>query len=251
MKEFTIARTIRGLLVFQVVIGLALVAGDLNLSLRGLPLGAPNAPTLDEPVRQGDQRRRYDPDTAPVLPGNPSQRQMAPSGGDLPSRLTLRHEGDTLLLTGAVAPDDAKRFAEFLNNAKSLPRKVEIASHGGSVSDALAIGRMVREAGLSTFVGDGSVCLSACPYMLAGGVERQVSRSARVGVHQHYFGESTMLPAFLAVEDVQRGQGLVMAFLAEMGIDPLLMQHALTTPPDEVYILLPEEMDRYGLRTGG
>jgi hypothetical protein len=30
-----------------------------------------------------------------------------------------------------------------------------------------------------------------------------------------------------------------------MGIDPLVMQHALVTPPDEIYLLLPEELTRY------
>ncbi|MEL6809414.1 MAG: hypothetical protein AAFO97_16700, partial [Pseudomonadota bacterium] len=53
-------------------------------------------------------------------------------------------------------------------------------------------------------------------------------------------------PAAFAVEDIQRGQGEVMTYLDEMGIDPLLMQHALSTPPDEIYVLLPEELERYG-----
>jgi hypothetical protein len=28
-------------------------------------------------------------------------------------------------------------------------------------------------------------------------------------------------------------------------LDPLVMRHALATPPDEIYILLPEELERY------
>ena len=67
-----------------------------------------------------------------------------------------------------------------------------------------------------------------------------------MGLHQHYFGENTLLPAYLAVEDIQRGQADVMRFLSDMGIDLLVMQHALSTPPDEIYILLPEELQRYG-----
>ena len=86
------------------------------------------------------------------------------------------------------------------------------------------------------------ICLSACPYILAGGVTRRVEDGAWVGIHQHYFDENTALPAFLAVSDIQRGQGEVMAYLIEMGIDPGLMQPALMTPPDEIYLLLPEEL---------
>ena len=86
--------------------------------------------------------------------------------------------------------------------------------------------------------------------MLMGGVTRRVDDAAYVGVHQHYFGENVVQPAFLAVEDIQRGQGLVMGFLADMGADPLLMQHALVTPPDEIYIFLPEELVLYRIVTG-
>ena len=65
-------------------------------------------------------------------------------------------------------------------------------------------------------------------------------------MHQHYFGESTILPAFAAVEDIQRGQGLLMRYPDQMGIDPLIMQHALITSPDEIYVLMPEELVRHG-----
>ena len=85
--------------------------------------------------------------------------------------------------------------------------------------------------------------------MLAAGTERHVHKDGFVGVHQHYFGENIALPAFLAVEDIQRGQGAVMAYLDEMGIDPLVMQHALVTPPEEIYVLLPEELETYKLAT--
>jgi hypothetical protein len=117
------------------------------------------------------------------------------------------------------------------------------------VDDALAIGRRIREAGLETGMEGSAVCLSACPYILMGGVARRVEAGAQVGVHQHYYGENTMLPAFLAVEDIQRSQADVLSHLIEMGIDPMLMRHSLATPPDEIYLLLPEELERYRVAT--
>ncbi|WP_236938038.1 hypothetical protein [Frigidibacter mobilis] len=98
-------------------------------------------------------------------------------------------------------------------------------------------------------MGESAVCLSACPYILAGGVSRSADPAAVVGVHQHYFGENTLLPAFLAVEDVQRGQGAVIEYLDEMGVDAMLMAPALKTPPDEIYILDAEDLRRYRLVT--
>jgi hypothetical protein len=246
MRELTASRAIRGLLVFQLAAGAALVASDVTGSFRGFSWGGTDAPTFDAPVRPGDQRRRYDPARLPALPGDPDQRQTRPTG-DFPTRLVFREDGSRILAEGSIEAGDAARFRDFLDGR--TPSEIVINSPGGSVGDALDIGRQIRDAGVSTRMEPGTVCFSACPYLFAGGINRIAPDDAMLGVHQHYFGESTVLPAFMAVEDVQRGQGMVMAHLDAMGVDPLLMQHSLTTPPEEIYVLLPEELDRYALRT--
>jgi len=114
------------------------------------------------------------------------------------------------------------------------------------VDEALALGRHLRKSGLKTAILAGEYCFSACPYVLAGGATRSIDEDALVGVHQHYFGESTLLPAAFAVEDIQTGQAQVMIYLDEMGIDPMVMSHALGTPPDQIYVLLPQELRHYG-----
>lgn len=70
-----------------------------------------------------------------------------------------------------------------------------------------------------------------------------------VGVHQHYFGQSTVLPAFLAVKDIQRGQAEVMAYLNGMGIDLMVMEKAMQTPPEDIYVLLPDELQGFNFAT--
>jgi hypothetical protein len=117
------------------------------------------------------------------------------------------------------------------------------------VADALRIGTRIRAEGIATGVDAGDLCLSACPYALAGGVLREVGPGGMVGVHQHYFGENTVLPAFLAVRDIQAGQAMVVGYLAGMGIDLRLMQPALATPPEDIYILTVAELERYRLIT--
>ncbi len=241
-------RVIKVIFGLQLLIGLALVWGDISVGLPRLPLG-PAAPGMDQPVRPGDQTRRFAPRERRDVPNRPF-----PATPDMPDRLALEAadlDGRPVLrMVGQIAPGDAGRIPDLLSDrveSAPAPEALLLNSPGGSVEDALAIGRAVRRLGLRTEVAAGDVCLSACPYLLAGGTTRAVNAEGAVGVHQHYFGESGVLPAFLAVEDVQHGQGAVMAYLDEMGIDPLLMQPALTTPPDEIYILLPEELDRYAL----
>jgi hypothetical protein len=166
----------------------------------------------------------------------------------LPDRLVLTaiEAGKTILLEGTISEGDGARIAQQIEELAQPPEGVILNSPGGSVRDALELGRKLRAAGLNTAMRDGDICYSACPYVLAAGVSRDIPEGGSVGVHQHYFGESTILPAFVAVENIQRGQGEVMGYLQEMGINPLVMQHALVTPPDEIYVLLPEELRAYG-----
>ncbi len=231
---------IRAILAVQIGIAAILFAGDIARVLPSLG-AARQAPRLTGPVLPGDQTRRYDRKETPTAPNMPDT-------GDMPSRLLFELKDGALHLTGAIEEGDADRFADWLET-NSLPDNVHLHSTGGSVQDALTIGRRLRRAALTTTVAETRVCLSACPYIFAAGDTRIAHEDAYIGVHQHYFGENVALPAFLAVEDIQRGQGLVMAYLDEMGIDLRLMQHALVTPPEAIYILVPEELTRYALAT--
>lgn len=234
-KRNPVARVLVGVLGFQLLLGGLLFVGDLQNGF-SLPRMGPKSPSLSEPVRPGDQTRRFSPNRA--VPG---------SREPLPERLTLTvvSAGAAVLLEGEIEGGDAIRILKQIEELRDPPTRAILNSPGGSVQDALELGRALRLKGIDTEMREGDICYSACPYLLAAGVNRTVPNEAFVGVHQHYFGESTLLPAFVAVEDIQRGQGEVMRYLDQMGIDPLVMQHALVTPPDEIYVLLPEELVEY------
>ncbi|MGP6086514.1 hypothetical protein [Antarctobacter jejuensis] len=239
----SVARTLSAVLIFQLGIGALLILGDLRDGAMTLPSFRTDAPRLSEPVRPGDQRRLFNPGRdRPIL--GPER-----DPGQLPDRLTLTFAGGVWRLEGAIADGDAQRLIPQIDRADPPIETLILQSEGGSVRDALDLGRHLRASGIGTRMLSGEFCYSACPYLFAGGSTREAAASASLGVHQHYFGENTLLPAFIAVEDIQRGQAEVMIYLAEMGIDPLVMQHALATPPDEIYILLPEEVTSFGFVT--
>lgn len=229
-------RAIRAVLVSQVVLALAIVGLDLWQS----PPAA--APGMFAPPAQGPSVRPYRPDLRPGSPGGPAMRPM-------PDALEFSQQDGAIRILGQIAPGDAGRFLAWLDQARPDETRVSLDSSGGSVSDALEIGRAIRSTGLATEVADGSVCLSACPYMLAGGTSRSVAAEGVVGVHQHYFGQNTILPAFMAVRDLQRAQARVIDYLAEMGVDLRLLSHAFRTPPDEINILTPEQLRELSLVT--
>ncbi len=232
----------RWLLGCQIGLAVMLVALDLGPALPRM-LSPVSVPELDQPTRPGDQTRHYRPDR-PANPGPGIDR-------DMPRRLvaeeTTLDGRQALLLRGAISPGDGERIIADLRRLK--PGTVLLDSSGGSVADALEIGRAVREAGAETRLAEAAVCLSACPYIFAGGTGRRVADTARLGVHQHRFGESDILPAFLAVEDIQRGQARVLEHLDTMGIDLRIMGPAMATPADEIYILTAEELAEWNVVT--
>ena len=73
---------------------------------------------------------------------------------------------------------------------------------------------------------------------------------AMAALGQHDFGENTILPAFMAIRDLQRSQAGVLDYLSDMGIDLRLMSLALRTPPEDITILTPGQMQDFRLVTG-
>lgn len=247
-RKWDTRRVLYAVLALQLGMAAFLAGGDVWATLPHLSRPSPQ-PQLTTPIAPGDQTRRYAPRDTPLeqtRPGAPERPYQ--STGDMPRRLEFLREGDVLRVTGAIQDGDAARVAEVLASEDGVTA-LRLNSPGGSVRDALEIGRAIRAANLETRMAAVDVCFSACPYVLAGGTVRRVHRQAQVGVHQHYFDAKTLLPAFLAVESIQHGQGRVMGFLDDMGVDPLVMQHALATPPDEIYILLEAELLSYRLAT--
>ncbi|MBV7410393.1 hypothetical protein [Maritimibacter sp. DP1N21-5] len=233
-----IRKAMTAVIAAQVLIAGLLVVSDISAGRTG-------ADPLTLPTPGGPSTRPYNPERRPAMPGETETGPMA-------ERLEVSGEGPTLTLTGQIAPGDAQRIGDALAtraNAGQRVERINLDSTGGSVFDAIEIGETIRASGIATNVGDNAVCLSACPYMLAGGTTRSAASTARVGVHQHYFGENTILPAFMAVEDVQRGQAEVMAYLTRMGIGLGVMEHAMRTPPEQIYLLTPEELVDYAFVT--
>ncbi|MEM6499387.1 MAG: hypothetical protein AAF709_22020 [Pseudomonadota bacterium] len=236
---------LRVVLLAQLAIAGLLIATDI---LEMLPsVFKKQVETPVGPVVPGDQRRQYRTDRPapdlPVLEG-PADLQMPEEFSD---RLkftehTVESIGRVLLLSGGIELGDAQRFEAHLTGMDDRPDLIALHSPGGLVSEAQEIGRKVRSASLPTAVMPGAYCVSSCPYILAGGVDRIVSLRGMVGMHQHYYQKPQYLPVFFAVEDIQISQGETLEFLIEMGVDPSIMVFSLSTPPEQIYALVEDEL---------
>lgn len=199
------------------------------------------------PVSPGDQVRRHEPSVVVPRYADPREAPSITLPDTLPPRLTFSIEdagelGQVIFMNGPIVRGDAERFGAFIAGLAHVPDRIALNSPGGIVDEALTIGRRLRAREMTTIILPGMACVSACPYILAGGSERLVSLRGLVGLHQHYYNAPGYMPIFFAVEDIQYNQGRTMEYLIEMGVDPAVMRFGLSTPPDEIYILVEKEL---------
>ena len=198
----------------------------------------------------------------PILPpaiDSPAQGPMpsvttSPDVLDKPLEIALG-TGGALNLTGTIDPGSAERFAAEIAARGEYVQTVVLDSPGGSVSDALAIGALIQDKGLTTQVNAGSLCASSCPIIFGSGKTRLASREAAIGVHQIYAAalsgdpQSALRAAGTAMADAQSTTAEIIAHLSKSGVDPALWLHALSTPPDQLYYFSAEEMQTLKLVT--
>jgi hypothetical protein len=114
----------------------------------------------------------------------------------------------SILLCQRASADVADRLRQTLSNRPfggGVPFiSVELNSPGGDVSEAMQIGRLLRQRFMYTFVLADHECASACVLILMAGVGRMPMPSSRVGLHR-----STFDPAYFASLTPEQGRGKV------------------------------------------
>ena len=222
------------------------------------------------------------------------------------------HCPEWLSAEGKIEVGTAQAFARAISELGERRLPILINSPGGSVADAIAMGRLIRAKRLSVEVAHtvitpceppkpvkgakpavvssecdtptasasawSAYCASACPLVLAGGVERYVSPLGRVGVHQitmfvthtsivrtyrvHYRvvdGRKEEMSRDLADEQKQQTtskesatpkvESEVAVYLREMGVGGPIMNLMETTPSTTLHWLTANEMKDSGMVT--
>jgi len=199
--------------------------------------------------------------TEPILPpavttdgaasGSQDPRENVQTDEDL-LKDAVRFElkpGGVLAATGSIDVGSSARLAAELDARGEYVQTVSLNSPGGSLEDAMAMARMIRERDLATLVPDGALCASSCPLVFAGGTTRTVGDKAAIGLHQFYAGTSSLPAPEQAMSDAQVTAARISRYLSEMGVEPAMWLHALDTPPRALYYLSSEEMAEYKLVT--
>ena len=111
-----------------------------------------------------------------------------------------------------------EQFEEIVR--KNTFTTLALTSEGGDVDVALRVGKYIRSRSLNVNVeGD---CLSACVWVVPGGIERTITPPGRIGGHQ--FHSKTEMTGDEGIEAGQQVTSEIAAYLQEMGVDQRLLQ---------------------------
>ena len=155
---------------------------------------------------------------------------------------------------GIITGDTPKDFDDFARGRQLGGATVVLDSSGGSVNDAITLGRRFRNLGLLTTVGitqqnrggqdarpavaSEAYCESMCVFLLLSGKKRYVPEAAHVRVHQIWMGDRAddARAASYSAQDlmiVERDIGRLAKYTFDMGGAGDLLSLALNVPPWE------------------
>jgi hypothetical protein len=189
---------------------------------------------------------------APLLPGNDRRLSPLPQrDGKLGKPMTFELVGGgRLMATGTITPGTSEAFAEEVGRRGDYIKTVVLNSPGGSVADALAMGRLIREKKFATEVEAGRVCASSCPLMFVGGTERRAGDKAAIGVHQVFALVAADNSASRDdMSEAQRVSAKCQRYLGDMGVNLQMWVHAMETPKDKLFVFKAEELRALNITT--
>jgi hypothetical protein len=189
---------------------------------------------------------------APLVPGGDKRLTPLPQPeGALAKPMTFELVGGgKLIASGTITPGIFQSFAAEVGKRGDYIKTIVLNSPGGSVADAIAMGRLIREKKFLTEVEAGKYCASSCPLVFAGGVERRAGDKAAIGVHQvAALRSSAGGPIRDEMSVAQNISASCQRYLREMGIDLQVWMHAMETPHDKLFIFKPEELKSLNIVT--
>jgi hypothetical protein len=131
-------------------------------------------------------------------------------------------------ISGKIAPGDIDALRASIktaNDAGKLVTSLRLNSDGGNLLEAVRVADWVKSAKISTNVGQGATCASACFLIFAAGETKYANINARIGVHAAASEKGV----------VSRAATTSMADIAkELDVPWSIIRRMINTPPGEV-----------------
>jgi hypothetical protein len=159
-----------------------------------------------------------------------------------------KHGGVVITLSGPIVPGDSDTFIREVRQATAAGKSVEnvqLNSGGGRLAEGVKMAATIKEARISTIVGQGAICASACFLIFAAGDPKFVGDGARVGVHKasDKDGRETV-PSGVAPESMAH-------FARELGVPSSIISRMVSTPSKQIVWLDPQDLRAMGVSLAG
>lgn len=175
-----------------------------------------------------------------AVPGNAPKVAAVPETAGHGAFSLPPDQPELIVLNAEITSMTAVEFDGALA-ARPDARIVALNSPGGAVDSAIAMALKIRRLGLDTYVPAGMGCYSACAFMFFAGADR--SARGELGVHQISSEVADLVFA-------QATLGDVLDALETFGVAQTVISRMLRTPPDDMYVFTPEEIETLGINHG-
>lgn len=155
--------------------------------------------------------------------------------------LRLRYQGKI----ASDFTDLVARVADIAGRMGIHKRILDLDSAGGQVEDAIKAGDVIGAGGWTIWVREGSVCHSACVFVLGAGDNRMIS--GKVGVHRIIRMSSTATTRAELNEELRGVYGRVKDYLERNGVAVAVADLMMTVPNRRLRLLSKDELQEYGL----
>lgn len=165
------------------------------------------------------------------------------------SELQSREGRRVLLASGAIERGDGEKVRNMLRAGTFDKGILVLNSVGGSVSDAIEIGRSIWRAEMKTMVAPKGECYSACFLSFLGGRIRHLPTSAKLGSHQFYASGDGPGDAREAISDSQAYASRIINYALQTGVNMQVFTVIFDTPADQMHEFSPTSAKLYRITT--
>ena len=152
--------------------------------------------------------------------------------------------------TGEIQASDfdaLRRLIEPRLATNNSFRWIFLNSPGGDVATAMKIGRYIRRLEFDTNVNESSRCLSSCVFILAAGLDKNVSGTNIIGIHRPFGTSVGSVSREDATRTYREMTAQIYAYFNEMNIPQSLSEEMLRIPPEDMKMLTFDQTMRFGL----
>lgn len=143
-------------------------------------------------------------------------------------------------IQGEIRKDDSLLFAKKTLDIQNA--FVVLDSAGGSVLDALSIGKLIRNKGFMTGVPDKTICASSCALIWLAGIKRFAEESSFIGFHAAYIYKNGKQ------YETGAGNALIGSYLRDLGLSDNAIIYVTSAPPEGIERLNKQTGNKFGIK---